>query len=72
MMTSSSKRSFAGIDYSSTSSSKRSKVTDIARLADLRGAADAFSNSEHAGRAREKGILRSRDASSKYEEVCPP
>ena len=48
---------------------KRSKVTSIERLCDLRGAVDVFANTLNASRARERGYLRSRDASGKYEEV---
>ena len=47
------------------------RATEAGRLCDLRGAlADVFASGYNASRAREKGYLRSRDASGKYEEVC--
>ena len=50
---------------------KRSRGTEMGRLVDLRGApANLFANAFNATRARERGYLRSRDASGKYEEVC--
>ena len=54
-----------------TLSAKRGRVEHIARLADLRFGADAFVSKYNAARAKEKGILRSREASGKYEEVRP-
>jgi chromosome segregation ATPase len=48
---------------------KRSKLAaDELRLCDLRSALAVFSNQTNANRARERGYLRSRDGSEKYEE----
>jgi len=48
---------------------KRSRESHGGRLCDLRNAlTDLFTNRCNASRARERGILRSRDASAKYEE----
>ena len=48
---------------------KRARGIAEGRLCDLRNAIDLFINATNASRARERGILRSRDASAKYEEV---
>ena len=50
--------------------SKRSRMVVMPRLCDLANGADVFFNEHNRIKAREKGILRSRDASAKYEEVC--
>lgn len=58
------------ITQSSTpSSGKRTRSEYIARLADLAGGEELFANKHNSVRAKEKGILRSREASAKYEEV---
>ena len=49
--------------------SKRGRKVVLPRLCDLPDGADLFANKHNALKAREKGILRSRDASAKYEEV---
>ena len=50
---------------------KRLKATESGRLCDLRNAlTDVFSSTYNASRAKERGYIRSRDASGKYEEVC--
>ena len=51
------------------SSGKRTKSDYIARLADLTDGEEIFANKLNAVRAKEKGILRSRDGCAKYEEV---
>ena len=48
---------------------KRARGISEGRLCDLRNSLSLFTNANNATRARERGILRSRDASSKYEEV---
>ena len=48
--------------------SKRRNIA-ILRLADLREGCTLFANEHNASRAKEKGYLRSREASTKYEEV---
>ena len=48
---------------------KRARSIAEGRLCDLRNSLSLFTNAHNATRARERGILRSRDASSKYEEV---
>ncbi|KOO23622.1 hypothetical protein Ctob_007736 [Chrysochromulina tobinii] len=47
---------------------KRARGISEGRLCDLRNSLSLFTNANNATRARERGILRSRDASSKYEE----
>lgn len=49
--------------------SKRTRMVQLPRLCDLPDGADIFANAHNAIKAREKGILRSRDAKGKYEEV---
>lgn len=63
-----SKRSLDSVD----SLVKRARAPVIARLCDTAEGNDVFAHSLNALRAREKGILRSREASTKYEEVCRP
>ena len=48
--------------------SKRRQV-EIPRLCDMRDGSVLFQNEHNASRAKEKGYLRSREASAKYEEV---
>ena len=48
---------------------KRARAPVIARLCDTAEGNDVFAHSLNALRAREKGILRSREA-TKYEEAC--
>lgn len=50
-------------------SSKRTRMVVLPRLCDLNNGPAIFANAHNAIKAREKGILRSRDASAKYEEV---
>ena len=47
----------------------RTGAENLARLCDLRAGSDLFSSATNAARAKERGILRNREASSKYEEV---
>ena len=64
------KRAFGSND---ALSAKRVKPSGELRLCDLRCALDVFSNKINVDRAKERGYLRSRDASEKYEEVmCRP
>ena len=50
-------------------SSKRSRSEHVPRLCDLHNGAALFASKLNAMRAKEKGYLRSRDGSGKYEEV---
>ena len=49
--------------------SKRTRMVQLPRLCDLPDGAEIFANAHNALTAREKGILRSRNAQAKYEEV---
>ena len=49
--------------------SKRTRMVQLPRLCDLPDGVDIFANAHNQVKAREKGILRSRDAKAKYEEV---
>ena len=44
-------------------------MVQLPRLCDLPDGAEIFANAHNALTAREKGILRSRNAQAKYEEV---
>ena len=51
-------------------SSKRTRSDYVPpRLCDLRNGGDLFASKLNAMRAKEKGYIRSRDGSGKYEEV---
>ena len=63
------KRPISGND---TMPSKRVRQVEMGRLCDLRGASDLMTNKVNASKARERGYIRSRDASGKYEEVWVP
>ena len=52
-----------------SSGSKRARALVLARLCDMALGEDLFANKLNALRAREKGILRSREATTKYAEV---
>ena len=65
MSASSMKRSLVA----ASSSGKRSRVEHINRLCDLKSGGGLFANVHNSSRAKEKGYLRSREASTKYEEV---
>ena len=54
---------------SESASAKRGRVEHIARLCDLRAGADLFADERNAAKAKERGILRSRNGEAKYEEV---
>ena len=48
---------------------KRTRLVDYGRLCDLREGLTTFACPLNAMRAKERGFLRNREASSKYEEV---
>ena len=48
---------------------KRSRMVVLPRLCDMANGDDIFHNAHNSLKALEKGILRSRNASTKYEEV---